>query len=250
MRNQFVTTSNVARFLSAYTALEQRGAGEACLMVIDGYPGHGKTSVTDWWATQNDAVFLRAKAEWTPRWMLQELLEVMSVVPRHSFQDRFRQAIDGLMERHRQAVIERRPFGIIIDEVDHISRSAKILETLRDLSDLLEIPFIFVGMGKVRANLTRFPQVASRVGQYVEFQPASRDDVNKLVSGLCEVEVADDMIEFLHRVSKGRIREIKEGLMAIERFGRHNNGAVSRRDMAGEVLLNSRENGRPIKVEA
>jgi len=250
MRNKFVTTSNVARFLAAFTALEERGAGEACLMVIDGYPGHGKTSVTDWWATQHDAVFIRAKAEWTPRWMMQELLEVMSIVPRHSFQDRFKQAIDGLMERHRQAVIERRPFAVIVDEVDHISRNTKILETLRDLSDLLEIPFVFVGMGKVRANLTRFPQIASRVGQYVEFQPANRADVGKLVSELCEVEVAEDLVEFLHRVSKGRIREVKEGLMAIERFGKHNAEKVTCKSMTGKVLLNSRENGRPIKVEA
>ncbi|WP_321392754.1 ATP-binding protein [Emcibacter sp.] len=250
MKNSFVNTSNVARFMSAVSDLQNRGAGEACLMVVDGHPGLSKTTICHWWAIQNNAVFLRAKAEWTPRWMVRELLESMNVKPRHSFQDCFRQAVDALMSRSNQAQIQGKTFAVIIDEVDHIGKSAKCLETLRDFSDLLEIPFIFVGMQKVRDNISRFPQISSRIGQYVEFFPASRDDVYSLVNELCEVEVGKDLIEFLLEVSRGRVREVKEAIMAIERFGKRNNGTVTRKAMAGETLLNSRDNGQPIKVRA
>ena len=142
-------------------------------------------------------------------------------------------------------------FAVIIDEVDNICRSARILETLRDLSDLLEIPFIFVGMGQVRQNLVRFPQIASRIGQYVTFAPLTRDDVRKLIDELCEVKVADDLVEYLHKMSKGLAREIKEGIANIERFGRKNppkGDGLTIKDMSGQILMNDRDTGRPIVV--
>ncbi len=43
MKNEFVKTKNVKSFLNALSALSQRGAKEACLMVVDGKPGLGKT---------------------------------------------------------------------------------------------------------------------------------------------------------------------------------------------------------------
>ena len=41
MRNVFVETSNVRSFLGVLAGLEQRGAAEACLVVVDGGPGVG-----------------------------------------------------------------------------------------------------------------------------------------------------------------------------------------------------------------
>jgi DNA transposition AAA+ family ATPase len=250
MRNVFVKTSNVARFLAALGEVQERGAEEACLMVVDGEPGVSKTATVTWWATQHGSVYLRAKAEWTPTWMLRELLRSLRVQPQHSFERMYAQALEVLGARARQAERDDEAFSVIVDEVDHIVRSSKQLETLRDLSDMLEIPFILVGMGRVRAGLARHPQVASRVGRYVEFQRCSVDDTRKMVEGLCEVEVADDLVTFLAKAGDGLAREIKEGIASIERFGRRHQGAVDCAAMAGQVLLNDRRTGQPIKVKA
>lgn len=252
MRPTFVKIENVNRFLHALAALEDRGAEECSLMVVDGLPGLAKTTVAQWWATQNDAIFVRAKAGWTESWMLQDILQALNIVPHAHYKVMFRQILDGLTLRRDEAIRSGRTFGIVIDEIDHISRKKSLLETLRDITDtLLVVPMIWVGMAAVRANLTRHPQIASRVSQYVEFLPLTLQDTRQLVEGLCEVPVADDLIEYLHQISKGRVREIKEAIMAIERAGKLNKGAkVDRRTMAGKVLLNSRESGRPIKVEA
>lgn len=51
MRNAFVETANVKRFHTALTALERRGAQEACLLVVDGQPGLGKTTALHRWAS-------------------------------------------------------------------------------------------------------------------------------------------------------------------------------------------------------
>jgi len=252
MRQKFVNTSNATAFFSAIAALKNRGAGEACLMVIDGKPGLGKTFTVKSWSTRVQSVYVRATKEITPCWMMKMILEGLNKPSTASrFELLFRQAVDELRKAADTAARNDEDFAVIIDEVDNISRSARILETLRDLSDLLEIPFIFVGMGQVRQNLVRFPQIASRIGQYVTFAPLTKDDVRKLLDALCEVKVADDLVEYLHKVSKGLAREIKEGIANIERFGRKNSpgeNGLSVKDMTGQVIMNDRDTGRPIIV--
>lgn len=248
MRDRYVKTSNTTRFLSGVADVLDRGAEEANLLVVDGLPGLGKTETIQWWATQQGALFLRAKQGWTPSWMLRELLGELSVAPAHTFERMYRQSLEALSSRAREAERAKETFGVVIDEVDHISRRTDMLETLRDLSDFLEIPFILVGMDKVRANLTRFPQIASRVSRPVEFQACTLDDVQALVAGLCEVEAAPDLVTFLHRASDGYVREIKEGIKNIEKHGRRNPGAVTLQSMAGQVLLIDRKTGRPVTV--
>ena len=251
MQRKFVKTRNAKGFVSALSKLEERGAEEACLMVVDGQPGLGKTATVQWWAVQNGAVFLRAKKEWSPRWMLRELLEELRVRPAWSFEQMYRQAIEALQAAADRAQTEGRTFAVVVDEVDHISRSARHLETLRDLSDMLEIPFILVGMGRVRHNLTRFEQIASRIAQYVEFQAGSLEDVAAMIAELCDVSVKPDLVEKVHQLSGGRFREVKEAITAIERFGkRAAKKEMGAAEMDGNVLLYDRHSGRELRVKA
>lgn len=88
-----------------------------------------------------------------------------------------------------------------------------------------------------------------RIGQVVEFVPAPLADAEALVASLSEVAVKPCLIRFLHQVAGGKLREIKEGIAAIERFGKRNPGqAVGVAEMAGQVLLNDRATGKPITV--
>lgn len=249
MKKLYVQTSNTAAFVAALQGLQQRGAGEACLMVVDGEPGLGKTTTIQWWATRHKAVFIRAKQEWTAAWMLRELLRELGKDAEYSFERMYKQSILALSDRSQAAERDGSPFAVIIDEVDYISRRETIMNTLRDLSDMLEIPTILVGMGKVRHHLTRFPQITSRVGQYVEFRQTEIEDTRALITELCDVPVADDLIRFTHDASKGRCREIKESIGAIERMGRRAGGVpLGLADLAGQTLFNDRATGKPVIV--
>ena len=253
MKNEFVNTANVKNFLKGMTALSMRGAREACLMVIDGKPGLGKTRALSFWACRNDCVFVRAKKEWTPNWMMKDILNKLKVTPKHSFEGMFRQAIEALGERARAAARDGSVFAVIIDEVDYISRSEKLFETIRDLSDLLEIPFILVGMDIIRHTLSsRFPQIASRVGQYIDFMPLSFEDTKLMIDSLCNIKVEEKLISFTHIVTKGYVREIKEAIASIEHFAARNPKIteVTFDMMEGQPLMNDRKNSKPIIVRA
>ncbi|MFT4098800.1 MAG: ATP-binding protein [Rhodoblastus sp.] len=252
MKRQFVETENVARFLAALEALEKRGAEECSLMVVDGAPGLGKTTALEWWAAQNGIVFLRALKEWSPQWFLADLLAKLRITPAHSFQRRYHQALEALTLRQDQADIAKRPFAVVIDEADHISRNGRIIETIRDFSDNAGLVFVLVGMGKIRDNLTAFPQVASRITRYVRFEPATRGDVRALADGLCEAPIGEDVVGFVHQATSGFNREIKEALAVVERVGKRNGATVDKpvrlADLAGKVLINDRRTGAEIRV--
>ncbi len=251
MKKKFVQTDNSRALSKGLSSLARRGASEACLMIVDGEPGLGKTTTLEYFAISKNLIFLRAKTEWTARWFMQDLLKVIGVQPAYRFQAMFQQAIESLATRMAQASAAGEEIAIIIDEADHICMKKEVLETIRDISDNLEIPVILVGMGRIRGAITsRFPQIASRISQYVEFKPACIKDTTDLVSGLCEVEVADDLIGFLHKASMGKFREIKEGIAAIERFGAKQGGQkIDLAMMNGQPLLNNRKTGQPILVK-
>lgn len=252
MRHAFVETANVQRFQGALSALERRGAAEACLMVVDGPPGLGKTTALYRWATQTGAVYVRAKKEWTPSWFLNDLLAEFRIAPGHSYQRRYAQALEAMLQRQSSMALQKKTFAVVIDEADHISRSGRIMESIRDFSDMGDIVFVLVGMGKIRDNLTGFPQVASRIAQYVRFEHATRKDVRAFYDTICEAPVHDDLVDFTHRVTNGFNREIMEAVASAERFGKRNGAGPDRpvtlSAMAGQPLVNDRRTGAPIMV--
>lgn len=252
MKNVFVETENVSRFHAALGALDRRGASEACLLVVDGRPGLGKTTALNRWAAQTGAVYVRAKAEWTAAWFLRDLLTELRVQHAHAYSKNFELALGALASRQSAMIVQKRTFAVVIDEADHISRDGRIMESIRDFSDLADIVFVLVGMGRIRDNLVRFPQIISRVAQFVRFDQSTREDVRRFLDTICEVPVADDLCDFVHAVTEGYNREIKECIATIERFGRRNGAGpdnpVRISDMAGQVICNARATGLPIIV--
>lgn len=253
MRDTFVETGNVRRFMGALKTLNERGAIEACMVVVDGKPGLGKTTTLSRWVAQTGSVYLRAQKGWDYSWFIQDLLTELSV----SYQqirgkrERFARVLQELQLRAEQAALEGKVFGLVIDECDLVSSRAEIMEAIRGISDIQFMPTILVGMGRLRDNLRRFPQIESRAPNKVEFQPAGPEDVAALIRGRCEVPVAPDLMGFVHRLSKGYNREILDAIANIERFGRRMEPGpegVTLADMAGLVIMRNRDTGREIIV--
>ena len=252
MKPIFVETSNYRRFTSALTRLDGRGAQEACMVVVDGRPGLGKTATMSRWTAQTGSIYLRAQRGWDYSWLIQELLAELSIttVPRGR-RDRFKLVIERLDDLSTDAALEGRPFSLVVDEADLISGKPEVMEAIRGISDLKHLPTILVGMGRLRDNLRRFPQIESRAPNKVEFLPATLEDATTLVRGLSEVPVADDLIQFVWKLSKGFSREMIEAISAIERFGQRfapGPDGITQADMAGQAIMNNRETGKPIIV--
>lgn len=110
-----------------------------------------------------------------------------------------------------------------------------------------------IGVNELALNsatlLATIPMIARRIGQTALFRPMPLSDAQAMVTALCEVEVKPCLVEFMHRAAAGKSSEIKEGIAAIERFGKRNaNAAIGVAEMAGQMLFNDRATGKPIIV--
>lgn len=243
MKKQFVKTENYERFRTGITAVENRGAAEASLMLVTAEAGFGKSTTVDHWAIQSGAAYVRAKEGWTPAWFKSELAENLKLDTRGRPKDMFAR-IAGYIGSNQ--------IPIVIDEVEHcLENNAAVLEAVRDLSDLTEVLVILVGMDQVQARIARHRQISSRIARVVEFQPASINDVLITCKQLAEVDIADDLVTEIHRASGGRMRDIMNAIATIENTAKRNGATnVTLADMAGQSLTHDWQSRRPRIVKA
>lgn len=215
--------SNVSRFLDGTRAVANRGAREASWLLVEGMPGLGKTGTLTWYGLKQNAAFIRAKAGWTPHWLLTDLADVLRVNSRiRSTEELFKAVMPELMIRANQDGLV-----LIVDEIDHAAKDAKVLETLRDLTDASELPLIAVGMKGAQPLLRRFPQISSRLADVVTFQPATVADVKLICAELSEVSIADDLAEEIQQRTGGLLREVKTAIGRIEHKFRRERGKIT-----------------------
>lgn len=100
MKPSFVETSNVRSFYAALKRMNERGAVEACMVVVDGKPGLGKTTALSRWVAQTGSVYLRAQKGWDYSWFIQDLLTELSVDARsiRGKRERFARVLQELQE--------------------------------------------------------------------------------------------------------------------------------------------------------
>lgn len=231
MKNKFAITSNVEELLAAMSRTEERGAREASWVVVEGKAGFGKTEAMQWFAIKNQHVYLRANPGWTASWFLRDLLIELQHMPGGT------RCVADLFEQTAQALLSQ-PQTIIIDEADHcLQDTAKVLETIRALSDRQKFPVVIVGHEGLGATLKRFPHVHSRVAEFVKFREATAADVKALVGARAEVEVDEKVIPAVLKQSGGRPRLILNAIAKIEAVAKQNGGKFDLTSLLGEPLV-------------
>ncbi len=238
MKKHFVKTGNFLRFLDGIQAVEARGAMEASMMLVHGNAGYGKSETLDHWSTQNDAIYLRANVDWTPKYFLIELAKFLRTDPSGSAEKLFARLL---------AKIAGEQIPIVIDEADHcLHNNAAVLEKIRDFADRSETLVILAGMEKIQGKIARHDQISSRIARAVEFTAATVEDTQKLCDELCEVKVHPALSLEIQKASGGRVREIMNAIAVVERAGlRKGGGMIALEDVEGLALTHDWQARKP-----
>lgn len=221
--------SNTARLYATVRQAEERGAPEACWVLAEGKPGFGKSRDILKLAFHKSAAIVRAKAGWTPRWMLTDLADALGVARAHRAQDLFNAVLAELMQRPRM---------LVIDEIDHAARNLFALETLRDLTDASECVLLAAGMEGARGMMKRYPQIYSRIAAIVTYGPATADDVQTMCAQLTDVQIGDDLAAKIQARTNGRLRDVMNAIARVEAFGRKQRGIITSEMYGERPLLN------------
>lgn len=225
----FVKTKNVKRFVSLMDRLKKLPPNIPKLALIYGNHGLGKTRALIWWATKNDAIYIRANNDITQNGLLKEILLDLNIHPYHSMQDN----LDEILK-----YLKTDPKIIIIDEVDYLfSRNA--IEILRDIQDSTGTPIILSGMGNVDKKIARYKHFDDRLYKKLKFEHYNENDIREILSELTDLVFTDDAIKYF-ATRTNQFRKIVQTLDELEKQAETNDLTE-----ITESILKGRINERP-----
>ena len=119
------------------------------------------------------------------------------------------------------AHLRLKPQVIIVDEVDYLINSLKIVETLRDLHDLTGVPIVLIGMQEAKNKLGKYRHLYDRISEIVEFKPFSKVDADIIIDELSEIKITDEAKEIIfERIN--RFRQLIKCISGIENLAKTN----------------------------
>ena len=214
MRYKIVRVNNIRKLSSAFDALISRATGVPGMGLVHGFTGYGKTVGTSWLVVQNEGIFVRAEATWNPASMVNAIARELGLA------FRIRSANQAL-QMVKQALAEsNRP--LFVDEADYLldSSSTRMLDTLRDIHDIVSNPVVLIGMEGIERKISAYPLLARRITQWVEFEKIDLEDTRLVAESLAEVTIGEGLIELLHKKTAGSIGLIIVGLSRIESYAK------------------------------
>lgn len=215
MRYVTVQTKNLLRLHTALLTLEGRDlVAMPALGLLHGRTGLGKTTALASVVNHYGAVFIRAFVAITLSSLLDQLCQALRITLRSGRNaDKYAAICQALVEH---------PRAIFIDEADYLLHDQRMLECLRDIHDSARIPVMLVGMDGFEGKVAHRPQFCRRISQRIEFTPLDMEDTAKVAREMCEVELGRDILEQIHRETKGGIGLIVLALAKLEAFAKGN----------------------------
>jgi len=205
--NKVIHTQGVKEFCSTAQRLERVEAGVPGMGLVHGQRGLGKTTAAIYYSSQksNNAVYIRAKADWSYNWMMEETLIELGVTPRRGEKAKYDDLINALVERPRL---------LILDEGNLIS--PKLLETLRSVNDMTHNPILFVGHEGVIDKYRRQGPFFDRLLYITEVKPLSLDDLLVFATECLDLPVDKEVLVQIREMADGNFRRAVVKLKRLE----------------------------------
>ena len=197
--NTTAPLTNVGLAMSALERSVNRSPHLPGMVVYYGPSGFGKSFSATYTANNLRAYYIECKSSWTKKGLLFSILKEMGIAPAHTIYEMTDQISEEL-------VLSQRP--LIIDEMDHIV-DKKAVEIVRDIYEGSQAPILLIGEEKLPTKLKRWERFHGRVLDFVPAQPASTADAKHLRRLYARgIEVADDLLDEIQRISRGSVRRI------------------------------------------
>lgn len=225
MKVKLSPTKNVQRIMDALRSVELRLVDRevAGFGLVFGQPGLGKTMTIEKYFTDTRrtgrirCAWLRALGIWTESSMMKDMLEALGISPKQYRKD--------LMFAQLRETLSQDPALILIDEIDAIAESRKLVGLLKDIHDLSSCAIVMVGEERVDSLLRRYDSFYNRIHKaaLVYLTGHTAEDVAIVVRDRCEVAVDRDVTDEMHRtIGKKSMRSVIDRIRDIEAAARNN----------------------------
>jgi hypothetical protein len=234
---------NVVRLAEMMKRVMVRPGGLPGLATFSGPSGYGKSMAAIHAANRHRAYHVQCKSVWTRKALCEAILGEMGI--------RTGSTIPGMVDQIGQELsLSGRP--LIVDEADYlIPRSARggmggLIEVIRDVYESSQGTIILIGEDALPTKLQAYERVHGRMLDMVQAEPAGIEDARQLVKVYARtVEVSDDLLAEIVKVSAGSVRRICVNLDTVR--DRAENAGRRTIDLAGWRSIGGGEffTGRP-----
>jgi DNA transposition AAA+ family ATPase len=221
MKHVTVKTKDVTRFIQAVDDLLYRPESTEGMGVLWGPPGTGKTTALAYIVNIYDGIYIRAMTCSSITSILGDLCRAVGEERRLRKSDMVELIVNKLCKGDNGAPPPT-PRPIFIDEADYLFRNFELVDILRDIYDTSGCPVIMVGMEDIARKIREHGRFARRITQWIEFKGLDLEDTAQVAMECCEVEIAECLLQHLHRETAGNIGRVIIGLSKIEGYAKMN----------------------------
>lgn len=211
---------NVQRAQDALNILLTRPRSEMVgLGLIYGAPGLGKTRFAKRTAFTKGYIYLQLESTMNQRAFLRALLWTLQVF--YSTPRPIRGSKQQIYDDVKDILLAAPDTVIFIDEIDYAFRDRDLLGTIRDLVDTTTVTIMLFGMqGAYSSLLKANAHYFDRCNAFCEFQALAPEDTALICKDVCEVELAPEAVQWVHKSSRGTIRRIMQSINYLESLAR------------------------------
>jgi len=239
MNNKFVKTTNYKKFVTLMGKLKNLPDNIPKLALMYSEPGIGKTHMLLKWAMDNDAIYVRANNGMTQPGLLRTIVNDLDLTDYHNMQTNLNQIVKSLQQE---------PRVIIVDEVDYLIGDKNVIEILRDIQDMTNVPIILSGMEFVNRKIARFKHIKSRLYKSLKLKYYDFDEISEILVQLTNLKFSEDAIKCF-AMRKTPFRQIVQTIQELESYAQTNN--INNIDESKVIeVLNERQDSQIVPQNA
>jgi len=198
---------NIELVRIAVEKLATRNSALPGIAGLYGPAGFGKSTAALAVANETRAYFVAMRSAWGRKSFLEKILIEMSIKPSGTIPAMLDQVCSQLAASNRL---------LIIDEFDYATQRDSLVELVRDIYEGSQSTLLVIGEEMLPQKLKRWERFHSRVLSWIPAQPVSISDARALAPIYCpDIQIADDLLEHLVKISCGSVRRVSVNLANI-----------------------------------
>lgn len=246
MKEHFVRTENHKRLQAAVGFMEERGSHSACLCLLHGEPGVGKTRNISHWGAANGAVLIKGHVGMNLDGLMWTISQQLGIKHKSNRSAEMAEQIALLKAGQQAIVFDEAQFGL---SMRWQKTDAAGIEYLRTIGESANTFVLLVCHNSEVWRFSDSAHIRTRIAHRAEMHNAGEADTVAFVRELAEIEIGDGVGERVHKQTGGKYRLVENAITALERIGKVRGiSRIELADIEGKTLVVDHEQGLIPKI--
>lgn len=246
MKQHFVKTENHARLMAAVSFMEERGSASACLCLLHGEPGVGKTRNISHWGAATGAILVKGHVGMNLDGLIWSISQQLGIRHRGNRSAEMVDQIAAIKAAGHRIVFDEAQFGL---SMRWQRTDAAGIEYLRTLGESANTFVLLVCHKSEVARFSDSAHIRTRISHQAEMHNAGLADTVAFIRELAEVEIGEGVGELVHKQTGGKFRLIENAITSLERIAaRKNQRRIEVADIANITLVVDHEQALVPKI--